>query len=141
VVDSGDVSERTYSVPEIPAAFQGEFWPADVTRPARIASTRAGPRYPTAMREGGVRGSVSVAFVVDSTGEVLVDSMQVVASSNEAFTQSVRQTLRGMTFAAAELDGRKVRQVMQLTFGCGFSGDSVHGDVVTTALGVTRRIP
>ena len=140
VVDSGATDERTYSVPELSEAFQGEHFPADVTRQAAIALGSAGPRYPTAMREMLVRGSVSVAFIVDSNGQPVVSSLQVVVSTDEAFTQAVREGLPKMRFTAAEVNGRQVGQVMQLTFGFGFPGDQIVGDVTTVAISTPRSI-
>jgi TonB family protein len=140
VVDSGRTDERIYSVPELSEAFKGEHFPADVTKPAAIAVGGAGPRYPNAMREMRVRGSVTVAFIVDSKGEPDVSSLQVVVSTDDAFTEAVRQALPKMQFTAAELNGQKVGQVMQLTFGFGFPGDQVVGDVTTMAIGIQRSI-
>ncbi|MDQ6634794.1 MAG: TonB family protein [Gemmatimonadota bacterium] len=139
-VDSGATDERTYSVPELSEAFHGEHFPADVTKQAAIAVGSAGPRYPVGMREMRVRGSVGVAFIVDSRGEPVVSSLQVVISSDEAFTQAVREALPRMRFTAAEVNGQRVGQVMPLTFGFGFPGDQIVGDVTTVAVGVVRSI-
>ena len=87
-----------------------------------------------------VRGSVGVAFIVDSRGEPVVSSLQVVISSDEAFSQAVREALPRMRFTPAELNGQKVGQVMQLTFGFGFPGDQIIGDVTTVAIGIPRSI-
>jgi TonB family protein len=140
VVDSGATDERIYSVPELSETFKGEHFPADVTKQAAIALGSAGPRYPTVMREMRVRGSVSVAFVVDANGEPVVSSLQVVVTTDEAFTQAVREALPKMRFTAAEVDGLKVGQVMQLTFGFGFPGGESIGDVTTVAVGIQRSI-
>lgn len=139
-LDTGETTEQLYRMPELSQAFAKEYGPANVTTPATVAVGNAAPRYPANMQQYRTRGSVSVAFVVDAGGTALVDSAQVVFSSDEAFTQSVREALRHMTFNPAELDGRKVRQVMHLTFGFGFPGDNVYGDVVTIAVRV-RRLP
>jgi TonB family protein len=140
VVDSGATDERTYSVPELSDAFLGEHFPADVTRQAAIALGSPGPRYPIGMQEMRVRGSVSVAFIVDSKGDPVVGSLQVVVTTDDAFTQAVREALQRMRFTAAELNGQRVGQVMQLTFGFGFPGDQILGDVTTVAIGIPRHI-
>lgn len=140
VVDVGATDERIYSVPELSEAFRGEHYPADVTKQAAIAVGSVGPRYPIVMQEMRVRGSVGVAFIVDSNGEPVVSSLQVVVTSDDAFTEAVRQALPKMRFTAAEVNGRKVGQVMQLTFGFGFPGDEIVGDVTTVAIGVPRSI-
>jgi TonB family protein len=140
MVDSGATDERVYSVPELSEAFQGEHYPADVTKQAALAATGAAPRYPTTMREMHVRGSVGVAFIVDSNGAAVTSSLQVVVSTDDAFTQAVRDALPTMRFTPAEVNGQKVGQVMQLTFGFGFPGDQIVGDVITVAIGVSRSI-
>jgi TonB family protein len=140
VVDSGATDERVYSVPELSEAFQGEHYPGDVTKQAALSATSAAPRYPTTMREMHIRGSVAVAFIVDSNGSPITSSLQVVVSTDDAFTQAVRDALPAMRFTAAEVNGQKVGQVMQLTFGFGFPGDQLVGDVVTVAIGVPRSI-
>ena len=43
-------------------------------------------------------------------------SFKVIKSSHDLFTNSVRQVLPQMRFHAAEVGGRKVRQLVQMPF-------------------------
>jgi TonB family protein len=74
------------------------------------------PRYPDILRQSGVEGEVTVAFVVDSTGSVDAGSLKIVASSHTLFAAAVRTALPEMKFIPAEVNGRKVRQLAQQTF-------------------------
>ena len=57
-----------------------------------------------------------VRFVVDTTGRVERGSVQVVSSSNELFTASVRSALPSLRFRPASAGGRLVRQLVELPF-------------------------
>jgi len=74
------------------------------------------PRYPDMLRSANVEGEVLVQFVVDTTGRVEMNSFKVLKSSHDWFTNSVRQALSGMRFYAAEIGGRKVKQLVQQPF-------------------------
>ena len=81
--------------------------------PARGSSA---PRYPDALRLGGVEGEVLVQFVVDTAGRAEVSSFKVLKSSNDQFTRAVENALPLMRFVPAEVGGRKVRQLVQQPF-------------------------
>jgi protein TonB len=74
------------------------------------------PRYPDMLRSANVEGEVLVQFVVDTTGRVEMGTFKVLKSSHDLFTNSVRQALGGMRFYAAEIGGRKVKQLVQQPF-------------------------
>jgi TonB family protein len=74
------------------------------------------PRYPEILKQGGVEGEVTVAFVVDSTGLADLGSLKIVASSHELFANAVKTALPEMKFRPAEVNGRKVRQHARQTF-------------------------
>ena len=98
-------------------------------------------RFPDVMKTHQTRGTVAVAFIVDSTGRAETDSMQVLFSTNALFTESVKRALEGTRFVPAERDGVRVPQVAQLTYAFRFDGDPLYpADVVITALGITRRV-
>lgn len=58
-----------------------------------------------------------VEFNVDTTGRADVKSLRVLKSSHADFTRAVREVLPRMRFSPAELDGCRVRQIVQLPFG------------------------
>jgi len=63
-----------------------------------------------------VEGEVLAQFVVDTTGRADMSTFKVLKSSHELFTQSVRNVLPQMRFYAAEIGGRKVKQMVQQPF-------------------------
>ena len=64
--------------------------------------------YPLHLRERGQEGQVIAHFVVDSTGRVVVPTVQIARSSNSGFTDVVRDYLRKVEFEPARLDRRPV---------------------------------
>ena len=74
------------------------------------------PKYPEILRTGNVEGEVLAQFVVDTTGRVDMSTFKVLKSTNELFTQSVRSALTSSRYYAAEVGGRKVKQLVQRPF-------------------------
>jgi periplasmic protein TonB len=75
-----------------------------------------GPRYPDMLRSANVEGEVLAQFVVDTTGRADMSTFKVLKSSHDLFTNAVRATLPNMRFYAAEIGGRKVKQLVQMPF-------------------------
>lgn len=73
-------------------------------------------RYPDALRSANVQGEVLAQFVVDANGEVLPGSFRVVRSDHAQFTQAVVTALPAMRFYPAEVEGKKVRQMLTMPF-------------------------
>jgi TonB family protein len=74
------------------------------------------PFYPDSLYAFRVGGGVVAQFVVDTTGQVLLETFTAVSSTHPAFTESVRRSLRRSKFRPAVLAGRRVRQVMVLPY-------------------------
>ncbi len=74
------------------------------------------PRYPDMLRSANVEGEVLAQFVVDTTGRAEVNSFKVLKSSHDLFTNAVKAALPNMRFYAAEVGGRKVKQLVQMPF-------------------------
>ena len=53
----------------------------------------AQPRYPSMLQSAGLEGDVRTQFVVDTLGRVERSSVQVLESTHEMFTTSVRDAL------------------------------------------------
>lgn len=104
------------SVPLVRVALPPAYFEFQVEKPALQKPLKAGPRYPTALRESGVEGEVLAQFVVDQDGQAEMRTLRVLKSSHADFTRAVREYLPRMRFSPAELDGCKVRQVVQLPF-------------------------
>jgi TonB family protein len=81
-----------------------------------IAKGSPVPAYPTALRPMGIDGSARFRFIVDSTGRVEVSSVEKVQATHEAFAIAVRNTLGRMRFTPAQVNGKAVRQLVELPF-------------------------
>ena len=77
---------------------------------------RAEPAYPAVLRRSGVEGAVRIRFVVDTLGRVELSSVDVRATTNEAFTEAVRAVLPKLRFTPAEVGRRRVRQLVEMPF-------------------------
>ena len=82
---------------------------------AQIPGTGA-PRYPDALRSSGVEGEVQAQFVVNEDGRAEASTFKVLKATNELFASSVRAALPNMRFYAAEVGGKKVKQLVQQSF-------------------------
>lgn len=76
----------------------------------------AAPVYPPDMLAHGIEGSVMTRYVIDTTGRADSTSLVVLAASNPAFEMAVRAAVPGMRFLSAQVQGRKVRQLVQQEF-------------------------
>lgn len=76
----------------------------------------AAPQYPPELLSANIEGSVSVTYVVDTTGFADSSSLRVVEATHPEFVESVRKAIPGMRFRPALLSGTKVRQLVAQTF-------------------------
>jgi hypothetical protein len=72
------------------------------------------PLYPDSLLRAGVDGRVLVEFVVDTTGEADMETFGEVLSTHALFTVAARRAVAYAHFTPALLDGKRVRQVVQL---------------------------
>jgi len=104
---------------EPPAYFEFQ-----VERPVRLRPEQPHPRYPESMRKSGIQGEVLAQFVVDTLGQADMSTFKVLRSTAIEFTNAVRGALPQMSFFPAELQNRKVRQLVQMPFNFCFNGGS-----------------
>jgi TonB family protein len=83
----------------------------------------AAPRYPDLLRSANVEGEVLAQFVVDTAGRVDMNTFKILKSSHDLFTAAVRGALPSMQFFAAQVGGRKVKQLVQMPFQFSLSHD------------------
>ncbi|MEX2110802.1 MAG: TonB family protein [Gemmatimonadaceae bacterium] len=76
----------------------------------------ATPEYPSRLRDSGVQGEVIAQFVVGENGRYEGGTLKILQSSDPGFTDAVRRALPGMRFSAAQIGGRKVKQLVQMPF-------------------------
>jgi len=81
------------------------------------------PRYPDNLRRRRVEGSVWAQWVVDTTGRADMRTFRVVRTSDELFSQAVRESVSSARFRPASRMGVKVRQVVNRTFNFCLSRD------------------
>jgi protein TonB len=62
------------------------------------------------MQTRGIEANFNVSFVVDTSGVVDQQTVEMPASIQEEFTNAVVEVLFNWHFAPAELGGRRVRQ-------------------------------
>lgn len=87
---------------------------ADVDTPPRLANPTRTARlvadsYPSEMRRSGVAGQAQLQFVVDTTGKVEPESIQVVLASGPAFAIAARSVAPKFEFTPGLANGQRVR--------------------------------
>jgi protein TonB len=82
----------------------------------QVAQLNVTLRYPDMLRSANVEGEVLAQFVVDTTGRVEANSIKILKSSHDLFTNAVQQALRTARYYPAEIGGRKVKQLVQQPF-------------------------
>ena len=92
------------------------FTMLEVERMVERYEGSAAPIYPPRLSALGKEGRVQATFVVDTTGLVDVTSVQVLASDDPEFSESVRTALGEMRFHPATRHGRPVRQLVEQWF-------------------------
>jgi periplasmic protein TonB len=79
-------------------------------------STNPAPRYPAELRAAHIEGRVLARFVVDTTGRVIMRTVNVEAADHPAFGVAVIDALRQSRFQPAEFRGRRVQQLVSQPF-------------------------
>ena len=88
----------------------------EVEKQVRVRSSSALPRYPAALRNLNIEGSVLAQFVVDTTGRAQMSTFKVLRASHGDFILAVREAVSRMSFYPAEIGQHKVRQMVQQPF-------------------------
>jgi TonB family protein len=102
---------------EAPAS--GYFTADQVDEGAELEAGTLDPQYPDSLYRVGTKGEVVVEFVVDTGGMVDAATVEILSSTDDRFSESVREALPSAHFLPARRRGRRVRQLVQLpiTFG------------------------
>jgi len=103
-----------------PAQTYFEF---QVTKPVQAPANGLLVRYPDVLRAANVEGEVLAQFVVDTLGIADMSQFKILKSTHDLFTAAVRSALPAMQFSPAELDGHKVKQLVQMPFQFNLSQD------------------
>jgi protein TonB len=92
------------------------YFEFQVEKPAEMLSESPKPKYPSVLESSGIAGEVQAQFVVKSDGKADLDSFKVLKSTNELFTQAVKNVLPRMKFSPAMIGGKPVNQLVQQSF-------------------------
>ena len=89
---------------------------ARVDKPVELMAGQTTPHYPELLRSAGVEGRVLARFVVDTSGRVERNSIDVTDASQQQFANAVRDVLLRQRFLPAESGSRRVRQLVVQPF-------------------------
>ncbi|MFL6636899.1 MAG: energy transducer TonB [Paraburkholderia graminis] len=64
------------------------------------------PKYPSVLESSGIAGEVQAQFVVNTDGRADMSEFKVLKSTNELFTQAVKNVLPRMHFSPAMIGGK-----------------------------------
>jgi protein TonB len=92
------------------------YFEFQVEKPAEMLSESPRPKYPSVLESSGIPGEVQAQFVVRSDGKADMDTFKVLKSTNELFTQAVKNNLPRMKFSPAMIGGKPVNQLVQQSF-------------------------
>ena len=92
------------------------YFEFQVEKPAESLPDNPKPKYPSVLESSGIAGEVQAQFVVRSDGKADMDSFKVLKSTNELFTQAVKNVLPRMRFSPAQIGGKPVNQLVQQAF-------------------------
>jgi TonB family protein len=148
-LDSGQVIQRTFAVPDFPQSVLDAYLPDDVTKRAAILPDDWRlhlPRYPDELRSRDRSGVVRTTFVVDRDGRADMNTFRVLESSDPQFAAAVRVMAERFRYSPAERDGAPVSQVFDQTvyFVCDDGAQHAPADksdkhaIVITAFGCHR---
>ncbi len=109
-----DVPEAPTPAPDMPG--DTILTVLEVDSAAARYEDSAAPPYPPLMLSKRVEGTVAVQYVVDTTGIADAGSIVILDATHTEFAASVRNTLPLMRFRPAQINSRKVRQLVQQQF-------------------------
>jgi periplasmic protein TonB len=92
------------------------YFEFQVEKPAEMLAESPKPKYPSVLESSGIAGEVQAQFVVNTQGRADLDQFKVLKSTNELFTQAVKNVLPRMRFSPAMIGGKPVNQLVQQSF-------------------------
>jgi protein TonB len=92
------------------------YFEFQVEKPAEMLQDSPKPKYPSVLESSGISGQVDAQFVVRSDGKADLDTFKVLKTTNELFTQAVKNVLPRMHFSPAMIGGKPVNQLVQQSF-------------------------
>ena len=92
------------------------YFEFQVEKPAEMIQDGTKPKYPSVLESSGIAGEVQAQFVVTSAGKADMDTFKVLKTSNELFTQAIKNYLPRARFSPAQIGGKPVNQLVQQSF-------------------------
>lgn len=93
------------------------FTAADVDTEARPDSSKLiRPLYPDSLFDAQQAGEVLAEFVVDATGEAVMETFTAITTTHRSLVDPVRRAVRDQRFIPAVRKGTAVQQLLQLPF-------------------------
>lgn len=92
------------------------YFEYQVEKPVTVAPGPLAPHVPDSLRAASVEGDVLAQFVVDTLGVPDSTTYKVLRSTHDLFMRAVKRALPGLRFTPAEVEGRRVRQLVQQSF-------------------------
>jgi TonB family protein len=98
-------------------AEQTVYTADQVTEPATPMGRKGiSPHYPDSLYSAGVSGRVVAEFIVGEDGRIEDGSLSIASATHPDFATAVESALDRVIFRPAVLDGKAVRQLVQLPF-------------------------
>lgn len=98
------------------AALNGVIANAQTDKPAEPVPPMPQFKYPDELAQKGIGGKAIADFVVDTSGLVDMNSVEVRESTDSRITEGVCHYLAASRFSAAEKGGKKVRAQREIPF-------------------------
>jgi len=111
-VNTEDV-QHEYVLDTQPARTYFEF---EVSKQVWPLPNQPHPRYPERMRQAYKEGVVLAEFVVDTLGQADIATFKVLRTPHPDFTAAVLAVLPALRYTSAEVDHRKVKQIVHAPF-------------------------
>ncbi len=106
------------------AAQQDYYTLAEVTEQPGLKSGQQAQQvilraYPRALQDAGIGGRVQLRFIVDATGKVEANTIEVVATTVQLLGDAAAEAMASIEFKPGKKDGSPVRTlvVMPIAFG------------------------
>lgn len=115
-IEAKILEENAKSLPMKPADPSLPYFEYQVDKPAAMSPGANGMVYPPDLHAARVEGKVLASFVVNDNGEVEMSTFKVLKSDHKLFTDAVKKALQSMKYMPAEVEGKRVRQLVQQPF-------------------------
>ena len=106
-----------------PTVAEPPYFEFQVERAATPRPGNSAPRYPDELRDAKIEGAVLVQFVLDTLGRPDMETLKVLKSTHDLFTQAVMGSLPNMAFYPALVGDKKVKQLIQMPFNFSLTKD------------------